>query len=48
MTITYEFGKSLYLNLTNRCPNDCVFCLRNNHDDVNGKDDLWLIQKIKK
>ena len=42
MTITYEYGKSLYVNLTNRCPNDCVFCLRNNHNDVNGNDDLWL------
>lgn len=42
MTITYEFEGSLYLNLTNRCSNDCVFCLRNNHDGVNGKDTLWL------
>ena len=42
MTITYEFEGSLYLNLTNRCSNDCVFCLRNNHDDVNGEDNLWL------
>lgn len=42
MTITYEFEGSLYLNLTNRCSNDCVFCLRNNHDGVNGEDTLWL------
>jgi len=42
VTITYEFGKSLYVNMTNRCSNDCIFCLRNNHDDVNGKDELWL------
>ena len=42
MTITYEFEGSLYVNVTNRCSNDCVFCLRNNHDDVNGKDNLWL------
>ncbi len=42
MTITYEFDGSLYVNVTNRCSNDCTFCLRNNHDDVNGKDNLWL------
>ena len=42
MTITYEFGKSLYVNMTNRCSNACVFCVRNKHDDINGRDRLWL------
>lgn len=42
MTITYELGKSLYVNITNRCSNDCDFCVRQNHDGVNGKDSLWL------
>ena len=42
MTITYEFEGSLYLNVTNQCSNDCFFCLRNNHDGVNGEDNLWL------
>jgi len=42
MTITYELGNSLYVNLTNRCSNACSFCVRNQHDDVNGKDNLWL------
>lgn len=42
MTITYEFDGALYVNFTNRCCNDCTFCLRNNHDNVNGKDNLWL------
>ncbi len=42
MTITYELGKSLYVNITNRCSNDCGFCVRQNHDGVNGKDNLWL------
>ncbi len=29
MTIAYEYRPgSLYLNLTNRCSNDCVFCVR--------------------
>lgn len=42
MTITYEFEKSLYVNLTNRCSNACTFCVRNKHDDINGEDNLWL------
>ncbi len=42
MTITYEYFKSLYVNLTNRCSNKCTFCVRNNHDNVNGQDNLWL------
>ena len=29
MTITYELGNSLYVNVTNRCSNDCSFCVRN-------------------
>ena len=42
MTITYELGNSLYVNITNRCSNACTFCVRNEHDGVNGKDNLWL------
>ena len=42
MTITYELGNSLYVNITNRCSNACEFCLRSKHDNVNGEDDLWL------
>lgn len=42
MTITYELGNSLYVNITNRCSNACTFCVRNKHDTVNGKDNLWL------
>ncbi len=42
MTITYELGDALYVNLTNRCSNACSFCVRNIHDTVNGKDNLWL------
>ena len=29
-TITYEYGKNLYVNTTNRCDFACNFCLRNN------------------
>lgn len=43
MTITYEFGGSLYVNLTNRCDCACVFCLRHNgHKGSIYADDLWL------
>ncbi len=37
----YEFGDSLYLNITNRCPNNCEFCIRNVKNGVAGNE-LWL------
>lgn len=40
-TYVYIFGENLYINLTNRCCNDCTFCLRNNGDGVAGHR-LWL------
>ena len=43
MTISYEYGDSLYVNLTNRCDCACVFCLRaNGHKGSIYADDLWL------
>lgn len=42
MVITYPIGKSLYVNLTNRCPCSCVFCLRNQASGVHGSGSLWL------
>lgn len=42
MTITYPIGEGLYVNLTNRCPCACEFCLRSNGDGVGGSDPLWL------
>lgn len=42
MTITYEGRGSLYVNITNRCPCRCVFCLRHNKDHVFNSDSLWL------
>ena len=29
MTITYSYKGNLYLNITNRCCNNCTFCLKN-------------------
>ncbi|MBQ3138023.1 MAG: TIGR04100 family radical SAM protein [Ruminococcus sp.] len=42
MTISYEVGNNLYLNLTNQCPCACTFCIRNNSDGAYGSDPLWL------
>ena len=42
MNILYEIGDTLYVNLTNRCPCSCTFCIRNESDTVNGYDVLWL------
>ena len=42
MTITYPVNKGLYINMTNRCPCACTFCLRHNGDGVYGSDSLWL------
>jgi len=41
-TYAYIVGKNIYINLTNRCTNDCSFCLRNNGDSAYGSNPLWL------
>ncbi len=42
MTITYQVKSAIYVNLTNRCPCACTFCLRNKAAGVYGSDSLWL------
>lgn len=42
MTILYEVGNNLYVNVTNKCPCACTFCIRNNGDGAYGSDSLWL------
>ena len=42
MTITYPVKRGIYVNMTNRCPCACTFCLRQNSDSVYGSDPLWL------
>ena len=42
MTLSYETGGELYLNITNRCPCACTFCIRKNDDGAYGSDPLWL------
>ena len=42
MTIFYEVHDNLYVNLTNKCPCSCTFCLRQNRDHMEKSDPLWL------
>lgn len=47
MNIFYEFDGKLYINITNACPCDCSFCIRNNSDSVGGNASLWLPRQPK-
>ncbi len=42
--------ETVYVNLTNACTNDCIFCLRNEKDDVCGSkmwhDDKYTLEDI--
>ncbi len=40
--ISYRLDNHLYLNLTNRCTNACVFCVRYKAREFQGKYRLWL------
>ena len=42
MTITYPVHHGIYVNMTNRCPCACTFCLRRQSDHVYGSEPLWL------
>ncbi|HIR52024.1 MAG TPA: radical SAM protein [Candidatus Onthovicinus excrementipullorum] len=42
MTVLYEVGDNLYVNLTNKCSNNCDFCTRNNCNGYGDANDLWL------
>ena len=42
MTITYGYGKNLYVNTTNRCTCACEFCIRTTGDGVGTASNLWL------
>ena len=37
--LVYSLEGKTYINLTNRCTNSCIFCLRQDKDDVQ---DMWL------
>jgi TatD DNase family protein len=40
--LAYKVGDSLYLNITNRCTNECSFCIRNMTRLFDQKYRLWL------
>lgn len=42
-TYTYRIGNKIYLNLTNRCSNNCDFCIRRN--DGYKEYGLWLTKE---
>lgn len=42
MEILYKVYNNLYVNLTNRCPYACTFCLRQTRDRIGESDRLWL------
>lgn len=37
----YTLGNKIYINLTNRCTNNCDFCIRHDHKDMDGQV-LWI------
>lgn len=39
--LVYLLDGKIYINLTNKCTNECLFCIRTLKDDVRGKN-LWL------
>ncbi len=42
MKIVYPVHTGLYLNLTNRCPCACTFCIRQKNEKFYVQDSLWL------
>lgn len=42
MTIFYKVRNNLYVNLTNKCPCACTFCLRQTRDHMEDSGVLWL------
>ncbi|MCL1884905.1 MAG: TatD family nuclease-associated radical SAM protein [Defluviitaleaceae bacterium] len=42
MNIFYRLGNNLFVNITNSCSCDCIFCIRNSRDGMNKDESLWL------
>lgn len=42
MTILYKVHNNIYVNLTNKCPCACTFCLRQTRDEMEASGSLWL------
>ncbi len=39
--IIYTFGEKAYMNITNKCPCRCTFCIRSNGDGLGSAQTLW-------
>ena len=46
MEILYKVHHGLYVNLTNKCPCACTFCLRQTMDHVGESHSLWLEREL--
>jgi len=42
LVILYKVHSGLYVNMTNKCPCACTFCLRQTRDEMEGSGSLWL------
>ncbi|MCD7796458.1 MAG: TIGR04100 family radical SAM protein [Clostridiales bacterium] len=40
--IVYTLGSGVYLNITNKCPCNCAFCIRTKGDAVGDAENLWF------
>lgn len=40
--VIYDYAEGLYVNMTNKCPCRCEFCIRDLVDSLGGADSLWL------
>ena len=40
--ILYRYGPRYYINMTNRCPCSCIFCIRDQTDSLGSAENLWL------
>ncbi|MDO5853536.1 MAG: TatD family nuclease-associated radical SAM protein [Thermoplasmata archaeon] len=44
-SILYRYGSTWYINMTNRCPCRCTFCVRNHVRKLGDADCLWLVNE---
>lgn len=40
--IVYSYNDNVYLNITNKCPCACTFCIRSQKDAIGSANSLWL------
>ena len=40
--IIYTLGTGVYVNITNKCPCNCAFCIRSKKDAIGSASNLWF------